>query len=717
MNNLIISIATIFMATILQTACSGESGNEKLEAERKKMLEESDFLWLEEIEGQRALAWVGEMNSLSLPRLEGDKRYADIRAAAEDIYTAKDRIAYGQYFGGLVYNFWQDDEHVRGIWRRTSLQSYASEVTQWETVLDIDALATAEKENWVYKGYDCLAPDYRRCIVSLSRGGGDAVVIREFDTVEKKFVEGGFELPESKTRLSWVNKDTLLVATDFGPGSLTTSGYPRFIHEWRRGTDIAASEVILEAKKTDTLVSPITFDRPEGSYTFLMLMPEFFKGEYWFLGARGNIEADRRKVPLPVDADFQGIFDGRILALLRSDWEIEGGPELRAGSLVAINMSKSLAAGKPVAAETIMAPTEKIALKHVTVGRDSVLVSVLEDVNGVLFEMRPDKDGKWSRDRVALPEKGSIDVITADPESGVFMANFESFLIPPSLYLVEPTQQPRVIKSLPERLDAADFVTEQLFVASRDGTRIPYFVVRPKELPMDGSTPTLLGAYGGFEVSLTPAYVAALDAGWLQGKGIKVIANIRGGGEYGPSWHQAALLENRQRAYDDFIAVAEDLIERGFTSPEHLGIRGGSNGGLLVTVVMIQRPELYAAVICAVPLLDMLRYNKLSAGASWMAEYGNPDIPEQRAFIEKYSPYQNVRANTDYPEIFFWTNTRDDRVHPSHARRMVAKMIDQGHPVLYFENTEGGHGGGANLLQQARTTALELVYLLQKLNH
>jgi prolyl oligopeptidase len=679
------------------------------------MKEESDFVWLEEVRGERALAWVRDMNACSLPRLEGDERFEDIRAAAEKIYTAKDRIAYSRYFGGVVHNFWQDDQQVRGIWRRTSLQSYASETPQWETVLDIDALATAENENWVYKGYHCLAPDYRHCIVSLSRGGGDAVVSREFDTVAKRFVEGGFELPEAKTNLGWIDNDTLLVATDFGPGSLTTSGYPRLIRQWTRGTDIATSKVLLEGQKTDMAVAPVIIDRPEGSHIFLSLVPNFFMAEYWYLGIGGRIAEEKKKVPLPVDADFQGIFEGRLLALLRTDWKIEGGPTLRAGSLVAIDMAKSLNAGKPVDAKTILAPTDRIALKQVIIGKDSVLVSIMEDVNGVLVKMRPGQGGDWIRNTIELPEKGSIDVVTADSDSSVAMVNFESFLTPASLYLIEQNQAPRVIKSLPERFDATGFKTEQLFATSRDGTRIPYFVVRPRTLPMDGSTPTLLGGYGGFENSLTPTYMAALGAGWLKENGIFVIANIRGGGEYGPSWHQAALLENRQRAFDDFIAVAEDLVRQGYTRPAHLGIRGGSNGGLLVAAVTMQRPELFSAVLCAVPLLDMIRYNKLFAGASWMAEYGNPDVPKQRAYIEKYSPYQNVRPDTDYPEIFFWTNTLDDRVHPGHARRMVAKMASQDHPVLYFENTEGGHGGGANLRQEARTTALELIYLLQKL--
>ena len=679
------------------------------------MADESNFLWLEEVDGERALAWVEQMNARSLPGLEGDERFADIRAAAEEIYTAKDRIAYSQYFGAKVINFWQDDENVRGIWRRTSLQSYASENTQWETILDIDALAKEEKENWVYKGYDYLAPDYQRSLVNLSRGGGDAVVVREFDMVGKTFVADGFELPEAKSNVAWLNKDTLLVATDFGPGSLTTSGYPRTIRRWTRGTDLTGSEVILEGQETDTLVAPLTIDRPEGSFTFLRLMPDFFTGEYWHLDGNGAAGGSKKKVPFPIDADFQGVFEGRLLALLRTDWAVEGGTILQAGSLIGINMSESLKAGKPIGAETILAPTQQMALKQVTIGRSSVLVSVMQDVNGVLLELRPGKENNWTTNVVDLPAKGSIDVVTADAESGVFMVNFESYLIPSSLYLVEGNAPPRVIKSLPERLDASGFVTEQRFATSSDGTRIPYFVVHQKGLVLDGTSATLLGAYGGFEISLTPTYMSALGIAWLKENGVFAIANIRGGGEYGPSWHQAALLENRQRAYDDFIAVAEDLVSQGYTEPKHLGIRGGSNGGLLVGAVTTQRPELFGAVICAIPLLDMIRYNKLSAGASWMAEYGNPDIPQQRDYIEKYSPYQNVRMDADYPEMFFWTNTRDDRVHPSHARRMVAKLAAQHHPVLYFENTEGGHGSGANLLQQARTTALELVYLLQKL--
>jgi len=678
-------------------------------------MSDDPFIWLEDVDGERSLAWAAEQNEKSLPRLRGDFRFAEIQNQVQQIITSDDRIPFGSLVDGMVYNFWQDDEHIRGILRRTSLESYASETIQWETVLDVDALAILESANWVYKGRNCLSSDPDRCLLLLSDGGKDAIVAREYDLDRQQFIDGGFELDEAKSRMAWVDANTLVVATDFGPGSLTTSGYPRSVRLWHRGTDLANAQQIFEIDVEETSVGTRTYSvmRANRDYTVVRRAPDFFTEEILLLNDQGELAP----LPLPIDASLQGILGQHAIALLRSDWSPDGGETFAAGSLISMNLEEGTRSGIATDVATILAPAisdEVDAIDDVAITSESIYLTVLKDVAGVLLRARP-SDAGWELERISLPDEGAIQIVAADHGSDTVMLNYESFLIPDTLYLVEGDAEPRVIKALEPRFDASDYVTEQKFVSSADGTRIPYFVVRSTNLPLDGSTPTELTAYGGFEVSRTPAYLSALDQIWLTRGGAFVLANIRGGGEYGPAWHQAALLENRQRAFDDFIAVAEDLIDSGLTSSPHLGIRGGSNGGLLVTAVMIQRPELFGAIISAVPLIDMLRYHKLLAGASWMAEYGNPDIPEHRAFISEYSPYQLVSADVDYPEIFLWTNPKDDRVHPGHARKMAARMIEQGHDIIYFENAEGGHGGGANLMQQAQTTALQLVYLFQQL--
>ncbi len=672
--------------------------------------QDDSFLWLEEVDGDRALAWVSEQNEHSLERLQGDARYEPLREEALALYEASDRIPYGSYFGGMVHNFWQDENNVRGVWRRTTLESYASPDPAWETVLDIDALAEEEGENWVYKGRSCLPPEYRRCLVRLSRGGGDAVVTREFDAQTMSFVEDGFFVPEAKSRVSWIDESTLFVGTDFGVGSLTSSGYPRTVRVWTRGTPLSDARQIAEADTSDVNIGGFVTWRPEGETRFVQLTPEFFKSELYWL----NDEFETVRVPLQEDASFSGLMDDRLLVRLRSDWTV-GGEVFPSGSLVSMSLPESVRTGEPSEVELILAPTDRTAIRGVSSTRDAAYVSVLEEVTGSVLRLTR-TEGRWNLEPVDLPANGNVSLTSTDAFSDVVMASFQSFTVPNRLYLMRGGVEPRVIKSLPDRFDPSGFVTEQRFATSADGEKIPYFVVRPADLPFDGTAPTLLYGYGGFEVSLTPSYASPGTIAWLKQGGVYVLANIRGGGEFGPRWHEAALLENRQRAFDDFIAVAEDLVDSGITSPEHLGISGGSNGGLLVGAVTMQRPELFGAVVCAVPLLDMLRYHKLLAGASWMAEYGNPDDPEMRAVIEAYSPYQNVSPDAEYPEIFFWTNTRDDRVHPGHPRKMVARMQEQGHPVLYYENTEGGHSAGANLRQAATTSALTTVYLLQQLS-
>ncbi len=674
---------------------------------------EDPYTWLEEVEGEEALAWAAEQNALSIPRLQGDPRYEDIRQEIEAILTSDARIPSPSLINGQVYNFWQDEVNVRGILRRTSLASYQTDTPQWETVIDIDSLAEAEDANWVYKGRTCLHSDPSRCLLRLSDGGKDAVVVREFDLESKTFIEDGFLVAEGKTNVDWLDADTLIVGTDFGADSLTTSGYARTLRLWPRGTELASAQQIIEVERGDMGVYFVSFMEDASTYSLVTRRPDFFTEQNWLVTRQGELA----EIPFPIDVDVRGVFGDQLLALMRSDWSPDDENTYRAGSLIAMDIEASVAANAPATVSIVLDPGSDDALDAINgigITSESIYVSALKDISGQLLRIQAGEEG-WTVSPVALPENGAIQIASADDYSDTLIVRYQSFLTPQTLYLIAEDAEPVAIKALQPQFDTEPFEVQQRFVASADGTRIPYYIVHAKDIPLDGSTPTRLTAYGGFELSRTPVYMSAAGQAWLKRGGAYALANIRGGGEYGPQWHQSAVLENRYKVYEDFIAVAEDLIDSGITSPPHLGVSGGSNGGLLVTAVMVQRPDLYNAIISAVPLIDMLRYHRLLAGASWMAEYGNPDIPEHFDFISQYSPYQNVVPGADYPEIFLWTNPKDDRVHPGHARKMAARMQEQGHELIYFENAEGGHGGGANLNQLAQTQAMEIVYLMQQL--
>ena len=670
---------------------------------------EDPFLWLEDVEGEKAMAWVKGQNKTSVEALAAHPRFDPIYQSSLDILNSDDRIPYVAIRGDYVYNFWQDADNEKGVWRRTTLSDYATDAPSWEVILDVDQLAAAEGENWVWKGSSCLYPDYLTCMVNLSRGGADAVVRREFDVSTKAFVENGFHVPEAKGGTSWLDRNTLYVATDFGEGSLTTSGYPRVAKIWKRGTSLTEAEVVYEGEETDVGVWAYASHTPESTYEIVTRAITFYRTETLVrLGGR------MVRLDIPLDANMYGFFKGQMLVELKSDWEV-GGKTYPQGALLGIDLDDFLAGSRQF--DEIVVPGERSSLAGVSTTENLLLINMLDNVKSVLYEYRFGPDD-WVRTRVDAPEFGSLSFGSTDEFSDTYFFNYNGFLTPSSLYLVDHEsgeRNVRQVKSLPAFFDASGLVAEQFEAESADGTRIPYFLVRGKDQAFDGTNPTLLYGYGGFEISMRPGYSATRGTAWLAHGGVFVMANIRGGGEFGPKWHQAALKENRQRAYDDFIAVAEDLIERRVTSPDRLGIMGGSNGGLLVGAVFTQRPELFNAVVCQVPLLDMKRYNKLLAGASWMAEYGNPDIPEEWAYIRKYSPYQNVSADMDYPEVFFVTSTRDDRVHPGHARKMAAKMLDMGHPVYYYENTEGGHAAATNNKQRAYMAALSYAYLWNQL--
>ena len=663
------------------------------------------FLWLEDVTGKRALDWVEGKNASTIADLTASPVYRPIYERTKNIMDSRDRIAFPEIVGDRLYNFWQDAQHARGILRRTSWSSYLSGNPEWETVIDVDALAAAEKVAWSYSGWTCLEPQYKRCLVNLSRGGADATEVREFDSETKQFLPGGFRLPEAKQGVSWVDANTVLLTSDFGPGSMTTSGYPRIVKLWRRGTPLAQARTLLEVPEKDNGVFAYSYETGGRHYNLVAHRLTFYEGSTYIL------EGDKlNKIDLPLDADPY-ILGDRLVVYLRSPWQA-GGKSFAGASLIATSLAEFSAGGRNFAVVLQAGPRETI--DGISVTRDYLVVAMLNNVRGELRRYRF-ANGTWSHERVPAPEMGTVSVAATTTSSNRYFFTFSSFTQPTTLYLAEDNGTVREARRLPAMFDAKGLQVEQLEATSKDGTRIPYFIVQRSDLPKDGRNPTLLYGYGGFEIAMSPSYSSVTGANWLERGGTYVVANIRGGGEFGPQWHRSALRENRQRAYDDFIAVAEDLIKRGITAPDYLGIMGGSNGGLLVGATFTQRPDLFDAVVVQVPLLDMERYNKLLAGASWMAEYGDPDKPEDWAFISKYSPYHNLKPGVRYPKVMFTTTTRDDRVHPGHARKMAAKMESLGYPFYYFENTEGGHGAGVTSEQRAKMQALIFSYLWKQL--
>ncbi|QDQ28613.1 S9 family peptidase [Chitinimonas arctica] len=668
------------------------------------------FQWLEDVAGPKSLDWVKAQNATSRAMLEKEAGFEPLRGQVLDILNSKARIPYVNKMGEHYYNFWRDGEHPRGLWRRTTLASYKTAEPEWETVLDLDALAKAENENWVYKGGDCRYPAHDRCLLELSRGGADAVVVREFDLISKSFVKDGFTLPESKTQVSWQGKDAIFVATDFGKGSMTDSGYPRVVKLWQRGTPLGNAKLVYEGKQADISSSAVVAEREGYRYELVRRGVTFYTSETWL---REGEKLSRIAVPDDAEVSF---FGPQLVISLREPWQA-GGKTWPAGSLLATDFAAFQAGKREFTA--LFTPTDTTALDRdgFTRTKNYLVLSVLDKVKGRIEEWRFEQ-GKWQSRSVAAPSFGSLGVTAVDEdESDDYFLTHVDFLTPDTLYLAHAgTDERELLKQRPAFFDASNFEIAQDEATSKDGTKIPYFIVKPKGMVLDGSNPTLLYGYGGFEVSMTPWYSAGAGKAWIEKGGVYVVANIRGGGEFGPRWHQAALKGNRQRAYDDFIAVAEQLVARKITQPKKLGIMGGSNGGLLMGVMMTERPDLFGAVVCQVPLLDMQRYSKLLAGASWMGEFGNPDKPAEWAFIRKYSPYHNLKKGGQYPNILFTTSTRDDRVHPGHARKMMAKMQAMGiKNTWYYENTEGGHAGAADNKQKADMTALEYSFLWKML--
>ena len=707
----VVAMALVGTVAIGGTAMAADSavGADSVNRKHQEHVGAADpYLWLEDIHGAKPLEWVKAQNARSTAILQADPRYQKDYDAILGVMDATDRIPYGDLDHQYVFNFWQDAQHPKGVWRRTSIADYAKAAPDWDILLDLDRLAADERENWVWKGAECT-PSLKHCLLHLSRGGGDAVVVREFDPAAKAFVKDGFQLVEAKSSISYLAEDTVLCGTDFGPGSMTASGYPRIVKLWKRGEPLTDARMIYQGKHSDVGAQGVVFRDSAATIELVQRDVSFFSAEYHSIAADGTT----RQLPLPLGADLKGAQGRNLIFTLREDWTPPGAAPIAKGSLIAYRVPESghAAAGNSVA--VLYTPDARSAIDEVAAGRDAVYASIYHDVTGSIQVFRLGADGVWSHATLALPTGGSTHIVAANAWGPEAQFRFESYTTPTTLYADPGDGTPAAIKSLPARFDASNLMTEQFFATSQDGTQIPYFVTRRKTLT--GPAPTVLYGYGGFEVSETPSYSPNFGMLWLSRGGVFVVANIRGGGEYGPAWHQAALLQNRQKAYEDFQAVAQDIVKRGITTPRQLGIMGGSNGGLLVSANMVQRPDLFGAVVCQVPLIDMIRYTHIGAGASWAAEYGDPARAADRGWIMKYSPYQNVRAGKSYPPVFFVTATSDDRVTPVHARKMAARMEAQGHEVLFYENTDGGHAAAANHKQAAEMWALSFVYLTQKL--
>lgn len=670
---------------------------------------EDRYLWLEDVEGEKALDWVRARNAVTEQRLGADPGFEGLRRGLLEILDSSDRIPMVGKHGAHYYNFWQDADHPRGLYRRTTLDSYRSAEPDWEVLLDVDALNAAEGENWVFHGVTYLEPQtadapYVRCLISLSRGGSDADVTREFDLERKAFVEDGFFRPEAKGGLVWIDHDRVYVYSDFGPGTLTESGYPRIVKEWRRGTPMHEADVVYEGLETDMYIAAGHDQVPGYERDFVVRAMAFYESELYLRDPNGSLV----KVDVPDSAE-KSVHRDWLLVLLRDPWEVAGA-SFSAGSLLGIGFEEFMAGDQSF--HVVFEPDERTSLAAHAWTRNHLLVNVLEDVKNRVSVVTPAQEWR-ERPLVGAPSIGTVGAWGVDEaHSDEFFMTVTDFLTPPTLWMGEVDAEPELLKSMPAFFDADGLSVEQRFATSEDGTRVPYFVVGPAG---GGPRPTVLYGYGGFEQPLVPAYMPLNGRGWQVAGGVLVIANIRGGGEYGPRWHQAALKANRPRAYEDFAAVARDLVETGVTTVGQLGAMGGSNGGLLVGNMLVRYPELFGAIVCQVPLLDMRRYHKLLAGASWMAEYGDPDIPEEWTFIQGFSPYHQMRGDRRYPPVLFTTSTRDDRVHPGHARKMAALMEELGHEVLYWENIEGGHGGAADNAQRAYMSALEYSFLWQHL--
>ena len=668
------------------------------------------YIWLEEIQGERALAKVDQWNADTEAVLTDQPEYPLAKAWAKQILDDTRQIALPDAIqGDMVTNLWRDADNPRGLWRIASLESYMAGAPEWRVLIDVDKLGEDEGQSWVWHGANCLAPEYARCLIALSPGGTDADVVREFDVTTGRFVDGGFSLPEAKSNVAWFDEDTLFVGTDEGEGSLTDSGYPRLVKLWDRGTDFSTARQIAEGEQADISASGFSVLDGDTRWRFVNRSPSFWTNQISLVKEDGSTVP----LPLPEDAEFEAVLNGLVIAKLNSALETTGGTE-QPGALVAWSLQSVLDGSDP-APFTVFRPSDTQAIEEVAASETKLWVKVLDDVSGKLIELSPGQSGWTARD-MELPANSTVQIAETSGTGDTAFVTVESMLTPPTLYAVPSEGEAVAIASEPAQFDASKLTVEQKFATSKDGTKVPYYLVRPKDA--QGPLPTLIHAYGGFRAAQTPKYLTAepyrsgpLGLFWVESGNAYVLANIRGGGEYGPRWHEDALREKRQNSFDDFHAVADDLVASRLTTPGHIAASGRSNGGVLVGAVANQRPDLYGAIISGSPLIDMRRYNKLLAGASWMAEYGNPDVPEDWAFMKEWSPYQNMSDGPDVPAAFYYLSTLDDRVHPGHARKAAAKHEAYGQTFYYHEYREGGHSVGSDHEEDAKRAALLLSYL------
>lgn len=703
MKKLSLLVTALFIASC--SATNNEAPSNQVES---VVAHEDPHLWLEEVQDEKALNWVKAQNAVSETELRQSGYYDALKKDALEVLNSKDKIRYVSIRGDKVYNFWRDANNVRGIYREAKLADYLANTPRWQTVIDIDKLGKKEGENWVYKGINCLFPKYQKCLLSLSRGGADATVVREFDMPSRRFVKDGFFLPEAKSNISWKDENTVYVGTDFGDGSLTDSGYPRISKLWKRNTKLSEAVTVFKGSKKSVSAGAYRSFSIHGNHDMAYEGLTFYTNKVYLLKNGKQVEIIK-----PDDARVSGLYNDNLFVSLKSDWT-HAGKAFKQGAIIYTPLA-SIEKGQPEY-KVFVEPSKTNIISGISFSKDYIWVSWMQNVRSVVERMSMNKNGEWQTVKLPMESKGSIGMSGFQEDSNVFFVTYSSFLQPSTLYYMNGDDFSKTeLQRMPAWFDVDKFKVEQYFATSKDGTRVPYFLLMNKNTQLNGKNPTLLYGYGGFEISMRPKFSGLLGKAWLERGGVYALANIRGGGEYGPSWHQAALKEKRQRAYEDFEAIAEDLIRRNVTSPRHLGAQGGSNGGLLMGNMITRSPKLFNAIVCQVPLLDMKRYNKLLAGASWMAEYGNPDVPEQWDYIQAFSPYHNLSKDKRYPKVFFTTSTRDDRVHPGHARKMVARMKNMGHDVYYYENMEGGHGGAADNNQVAHLYAMVYSYLFEQL--
>jgi len=675
-------------------------------------LPQDKYIWLEDVSSPRSLAWVQAENARTAAVLEADPRFAAYQADALKIAEDPNRLPMPQLRGDDVYNFWRDAEHTHGLLRKTTLANYLTAKPDWHTVIDYDALGKQDNVKWVSKGLSCLYPDDEFCMVSISSGGEDADTMREFDLKTGKFVEGGFVLPHSKQNVSWLDKDTLLVARDWGPGTMTASGYPFIVKQWKRGTPLTDAKEVFRGQPADISAAGYTAHDAQGDVlTIFHRAVTFFESEEFVQTPSGL-----QQLTIPSKASVAGLIDGRVLLSIEQDWTPAGSKQsFVQGSVLEMSLKELLADPAHLKPKVVFAPTAQEFLDSADTTKTRLLITTLNHVRGRAYVYTPTEKG-WLKKPLDVPDNVTVGIASTDAVNDTFFLSITGFLTPSSLWLGNATTASlKLEKTAPAQFDASNDAVEQLEATSKDGTKVPYFVVHPKGMAMNGANPTLLNAYGGFQISETPRYSANIGKLWLEHGGVYVLANIRGGGEFGPAWHEAGLKTHRQRIYDDFAAVGEDLIARKITSPAHLGILGGSNGGLLMGVEMTQHPDLWHAIVIQVPLLDMLRFEKIAAGASWVGEYGSVSVPAEREFLARISPYNQLKPGVKYPEPLIFTTTKDDRVGPQHARKFAAKMEEYHEPFFYDEIVEGGHGAGADLKEESRTAAETYIYLTRKL--